>query len=232
MQEVVTKELPSGSKASKKPARDTQWEKHYLGGGPFGSDVRASADGVSADMVVQGYTLYREGAFCSLKPGEAITLQRSTPEAPAAGKKASTKEDTIVRCVLTPSTTRSILIIDEQVQELERDGRWSDRGRRCVLDCEAAGSLHHFLRWYLHPLRQGIQVGYVVVRPVGRVADAVLQATPSFSLSPLRSSVKRSSPPLSPASSPSLKERQVYQSCTTTSRNRRTRRCCESARLH
>lgn len=126
-EQVVIKELPSGPKAGKRPATDTKWEKHYLGGGSFGSHARASADGVRTDMVVQGYTLYREGAFCSLKPGEAITLQRSTPEAPAAGKKASKKEDTIVRCVSNPDLTRNMLISEDQVQELKRNGRWSNR---------------------------------------------------------------------------------------------------------
>ena len=50
-----------------------------------------------ADIIVEGYALRSSGAFCQLATNEKIFIRRVKPQPPAAGKKASKKEDTIVR---------------------------------------------------------------------------------------------------------------------------------------
>lgn len=48
---------------------------------------------------MEGFTLYKSSGLCTLKSGEVVTLQRSKPDPPKVGAKASAskKEDTIVR---------------------------------------------------------------------------------------------------------------------------------------
>lgn len=49
------------------------------------------------DILVEGYALRSSGPFCKLSPNEKIFIHRSKPQPPPPGKKASKKEDTIVR---------------------------------------------------------------------------------------------------------------------------------------
>mgnify|MGYP001559437123 FL=1 len=70
----------------------------------------ANALGGRPEVIVEGYTLYRESSFTKLKPGEAITVHRPKPETPAPGKKASS--DSIVRSACPTLLARALLMRD------------------------------------------------------------------------------------------------------------------------
>ncbi|ORY91570.1 SNF2 family N-terminal domain-domain-containing protein [Leucosporidium creatinivorum] len=66
--------------SKKAQGKQSTWYTHYFG-----------------DILVEGYALRSSGTFCKLSPNEKIYIHRSKPQPPPPGKKASKKEDTIVR---------------------------------------------------------------------------------------------------------------------------------------
>ncbi|KAI5480346.1 hypothetical protein MNV49_000921 [Pseudohyphozyma bogoriensis] len=90
---------PSRVKEEKTPTvkKEKQVDQH-------GDDKDEWQSKYFGDIIVEGYTLYKASTFCSLKPNEAISLQRSKPDPPPPGKKAPKKEKSIVRFMNSKGT--------------------------------------------------------------------------------------------------------------------------------
>lgn len=84
-------EQPQRKRVRRDPNADAPWTEHYFGGTSFSQLTRAKLT-PRADIVVQGYTSYRESTFCTLVTNEAVSLARIPPP---PGKKS--KDDSIVR---------------------------------------------------------------------------------------------------------------------------------------